>query len=156
MDYKKVVEEIIEQENKLLFDHFSNEDAYKLGTIIYELAKSRKLPVTIEITRNNQIIYHVALEGTAPDNDEWLRRKRNLVTRTGMSSFRIVSELRRDGETFENRFELTREEYAPAGGCFPVNIKGTGIVGTVAVSGLEMSLDHALVIEGIEKYIYNK
>lgn len=156
MDYKKVVEEIIEQENKLLFDHFSNEDAYKLGTIIYELAKSRKLPVTIEITRNNQIIYHVALEGTAPDNDEWLRRKRNLVTRTGMSSFRIVSELRRDGETFENRFELTREEYAPAGGCFPINIKGTGIVGTVAVSGLEMSLDHALVIEGIEKYIYNK
>lgn len=153
MDYEQILQEIIEQENELQFEHFSNDDAFELGMIIYNIAKERQLPVTIEITKNTQMIFHIALEGTTPDNDEWLRRKKNLVTRTGMSSFRIVTELRKDDERFEDRFELTRENYAPAGGCFPVRVKGTGIIGTVAVSGLEMSLDHALVIEGIKKYL---
>ena len=153
MDYEQTLQEIIEQENELQFEHFSNDDAFELGMIIYNIAKERQLPVTIEITKNTQMIFHIALEGTTPDNDEWLRRKKNLVTRTGMSSFRIVTELRKDDERFEDRFELTRENYAPAGGCFPVRVKGTGIIGTVAVSGLEMSLDHALVIEGIKKYL---
>lgn len=153
MDYSIFLEEIIEQENTLLFDHFSNEDAFNLGMTIYNIAKERRLPVTIEITKNTQTIFHVALEGTAPDNDEWLRRKKNLVTRTGMSSFRIVSKLCKDNARFEDCFELSREDYAPAGGCFPVKVKGTGMVGTVAVSGLEMSLDHALVVEGIRAYL---
>lgn len=153
MDYDKLLDELIEQEKTLQFDHFSNEDAFDLGMTICNIAKERKLPVTIEITKNSQVIFHVALEGTAPDNDEWLRRKRNLVTRTGMSSFRIVTELRRDGTRFEDRFELTRQDFAPAGGCFPVNVRGTGIIGTAAVSGLEMSEDHALVVEGIKKYL---
>ena len=153
MDYSKYVDEIVLQEKELVFEHFSNDDAFELGMIIYNMAKERKLPVTIEITRNTQMIFHVALPETSPDNDEWLRRKRNLVTRTGMSSFRIVAELCRDNAVFENRFELTRDNYAPAGGCFPINVEGTGIVGTVAVSGLEMSLDHALVVEGIKKYL---
>lgn len=153
MDYESILNEIMEQERSLVFERFTNEDAFELGMIIYNLAKDRNLPVTIEITKNTQMIFHVALAGTAPDNDEWLRRKRNLVTRTGMSSFRIVTELRKDNVKFEDRFELTRDEYAPAGGCFPINVKGVGIIGTIAVSGLEMSLDHALVVEGIKKYL---
>ena len=153
MDYGKITEEIMAQEKELLFEHFSNEDAFELGMIICNMAKERKLPVTIEITRNSQLIFHVALEGTSPDNDEWLRRKKNLVTRTGKSSFRIVTELRRDGENFEDVYELKRDEYAAAGGCFPVNVRGTGIIGTAAVSGLEMSQDHALVVEGIRKFL---
>lgn len=151
--YEEILQELEKQEKELIFDHFSNEDAFNLGMIIVNKAKERDLPVTIEITKNSQMIFHIALEGTAPDNDEWLRRKKNLVTRTGKSSFRIVTELRMDDAKFEDRFELTREDYAPAGGCFPINIKGTGIVGTVAVSGLEMSLDHGLVIEGIKEYL---
>jgi len=153
MNHEAILKELIEQEETLIFEHFTNEDAFELGMIIYNLAKERKLPVTIEITKNTQMLFHVALSGTAPDNDEWLRRKKNLVTRTGMSTYRIVTELRKDNARFEDRFELSRDEYAPAGGCFPVNVKGVGIIGTVAVSGLEMSLDHALVIEGIKKYL---
>lgn len=156
MDYGKLLEELINQEKELVLDCFSNDDAYRLGTCIYELAKDRNLPVAIEITKNTQMIYHVSLEGTASDNDEWLRRKANLVTRTGMSSYRINIELRIEGKSFEDRFEIGLEDYAAAGGCFPVKVKGTGLVGTVAVSGLEMGEDHALVIEGIKKYLSEK
>lgn len=156
MDYLKVLEELKAQENELILDSFSNDDAYRLGTCIYNIAKERELPVAIEITKNTQMIYHVSLEGTAADNDEWLRRKANLVTRTGMSSYRINIELRIENKSFEERFEIGLEDYAAAGGCFPIRVKGTGLVGTVAVSGLEMGEDHALVIEGIKSYLSAK
>lgn len=156
MDYTELLTELQQQEKELIFDSFSNDDAFELGMCIVEKAKERELPVAIEITKNTQMVFHVSLEGTTQDNDEWLRRKANLVTRTGMSSYRINIELRISGETFEDRFHLTVDDFAPAGGCFPVRVKGTGLVGTVAVSGLEMGEDHALVIEGIKEYMSRK
>ncbi|MBQ0027280.1 MAG: heme-degrading domain-containing protein [Lachnospiraceae bacterium] len=156
MSMEDKIKEVIEQEQKLKFGHFSNDDAYRLGTIIYEMAKERELPVTIEIRKNTQIVYHVALEGTSPDNDKWLERKYNLVNRTGLSSYRISLELKASGKTLEERLELTTENYAAHGGCFPINVEGTGIIGTVAVSGLEQSMDHSLAIEGICKFLGRK
>lgn len=153
MDYEKLIQEVIKQEQELVFDHFSNEDAYKLGTILYEISKERNLPVTLEIRKNTQIVYHVALEGTAPDNDMWLQRKYNLVTRMCKSSYRAGLELKAAGKTLEEMCEITVENYAAHGGCFPINVKGTGIVGTVAVSGLEQSEDHKLAVEAVRKFL---
>lgn len=156
MVIKEKLNTVIDQENNLTFGHFSNDDAYALGTIIYEMALERNLPVSIEIRKNTQIIYHVSLEGTAQDNDKWLERKYNLVTRTGKSSYRISLELKSAGKTLQEMYEISTDDYAAHGGCFPINVKGTGMIGTVAVSGLEQSLDHALVIEGVEKYLANE
>ena len=153
MNYKELIEMVMQQEKALQFDSFSNDDAYELGNIIYKIAKERELPVTIEIRKNTQIVFHAALEGTSPDNDMWLQRKYNLVTRMGKSSYRMGLELKEAGKTLEEMCELTVENYAAHGGCFPIAIKGTGIIGTVAVSGLEQSKDHALVIEGIETFL---
>lgn len=141
------------QEEKLQFERFSNEDAIRLGLIIYEIAKKESLPVTIDITRSGQQLFHVSMPGTAPDNDEWVRRKVKLVTRIQHSSFYIGTELRMNNQTLEEAKELSHYEYAAHGGCFPVIIKGTGMVGTVTVSGLEQSEDHALVIRGIEEFM---
>lgn len=151
--YEGMLNTVISEEKELTFKRFSNEDAYNLGQIIYNLAKERNLPVTIEIRKNAQIIYHVALEGTAYDNDIWLERKNRLVARVGKSSFRVGLELREAGSTLEDMLEISHYDYAAHGGCFPINIEGTGMVGTVAVSGLEQSKDHALVIEGIKIFL---
>lgn len=151
--YEQIIEQVIAQEKKLTFKHFSNDDAYTLGNIIYNLAKERELPVTIEVRKNTQIVYHVALEGTAPDNDMWLERKARLVTRVHKSSYRVGLELKLNDTTLEKMCELSSLEYAAHGGCFPITIEGTGIIGSVAVSGLEQSKDHALVTEGIEKFL---
>lgn len=153
MNYDELLNKIIAQEDSLIFDHFSNDDALELGMVIYNLAKERSLPVTIEITKNSQIVFHVALPGTSPDNDTWLSRKAKLVTRMGKSSFRIGTELKKDSISLEEAYGLTLADYAAHGGCFPINIKGTGIIGTVGVSGLEQSKDHELVVEGITKWL---
>lgn len=153
MDLEKIIEEVKKQETELRFEHFSNADAYELGTILYNLAKERELPVAIQITKNHQIIYHAALEGTVQDNDEWLARKARLVNRMGKSSYLIGRELAKDGVSLDEAHGLNLKEYAAHGGCFPIFVKGTGMIGTVAVSGLEQSKDHELVIEGIKKYL---
>ena len=42
---------------------------------------------------------------------------------------------------------LDPRDYTAHGGCFPIRVRGTGMVGTVTVSGLPQKEDHALVVE---------
>lgn len=149
---KELLEQLKKQEEELQFEHFSNEDAIKLGLIIYEIAKKETLPVTIDIMRSGQQLFHISMPGTTPDNDEWVRRKVKLVNRVQHSSFYVGTELRSENKTLEERSEISHYEYAAHGGCFPVRVKGTGMVGTITVSGLEQSEDHALVIRGIKEF----
>jgi uncharacterized protein (UPF0303 family) len=44
---------------------------------------------------------------------------------------------------------LPISEYASHGGSFPLAVKGTGIVGSVTVSGLPQRADHELVVEAL-------
>ena len=141
------------QEQELQFDRFSNEDAVALGMRLYETAKEKKLPVTIDITRNGHQLFHLSMPGTSPDNDQWVARKVKLVNRMGMSSYHVGTLLRSLGMTLEERFELSHYEYAAHGGCFPVILKGTGPIGTVTISGLAQEDDHAMVVNAIRAYL---
>ena len=141
------------QEQELQFARFSNEDAVALGMCLYETAKEKNLPVTIDITRNGHQLFHLSMPGTSPDNDQWVARKIKLVNRMGMSSYRVGTLLRSLGMTLEERFELSHYEYAAHGGCFPVILKGTGHIGTVTISGLAQEDDHAMVVDAIRAHL---
>ena len=141
------------EEQELQFASFSNEDAVQLGLRLYETAKEKHLPVTIDITRNGHQLFHLSMPGTSPDNDQWVARKIKLVNRMGMSSYHVGTMLRSLGMTLEERFELSHYEYAAHGGCFPVILKGTGPIGTVTISGLAQEDDHAMVVDAIREYL---
>ena len=153
MDYKTLIPELKQQEELLQFSSFSNADAIAIGLDLYETAKAQNLPITIDIMRNGQQLFHLSMPGTSADNDQWVIRKCRLANRFQASSFRIGTELRAEGLTLEERYELSHYEYAAHGGCFPVIIKDTGMVGTITVSGLAQEDDHALVVEAIRKYL---
>lgn len=153
MNYAALIAELKQQEQELQFPSFSNADAVTIGLDLYSMAKERNLPITIDITRNGQQLFHLAMPGTSADNDQWIIRKCRLVNRFQMSSFRMGTELRSEEHTLESRYELSHYEYAAHGGCFPILIRDTGMVGTITVSGLAQEDDHALVVEAITNFL---
>jgi uncharacterized protein (UPF0303 family) len=141
------------EEHELVFTRFDNDDAWRLGCLLVELAQERGLPVTVDIRRGPQQLFHAAMPGTTPDNDSWIERKVRVVERFGASSYLVGLRARRQGITFAAQHDLPLQEYAAHGGCFPVRVRDVGVVGTVTVSGLPQADDHALVVEAIRDFL---
>ena len=140
------LEELERQERELQFDRFDFDTAWRLGLALVEAGRSRDLPIAIDIRRSGQQLFHAALPGSAPDNDAWIVRKTRVVDRFGRSSFHVGERARREGTTFEEQMRLPPDDYAAHGGAFPITVRGVGVVGTVAVSGLPQLEDHRLVV----------
>ena len=147
------IRELTAQEDRLVLDAFGNEDAWRLGSLLVELARERGAAVTVGIRRGAQQLFHCAPAGTCADNDAWIARKSAVVERYGASSYRVGAGFRAKGRTFEDSSRLDPDRYAAHGGAFPIRLRGTGVVGVVAVSGLPQADDHALVVEGLERFM---
>ncbi|MCM2428246.1 heme-degrading domain-containing protein [Streptomyces sp. RKAG337] len=148
-----LVAELEAQERDLVLASFTNDDAWRLGCLLVDLAREREAPVTIDIRRGSQQLFHYALEGTSPDNDAWLARKSRVAERYGASSYLVGARFRAKGTTFEESSRLDPDLYAAHGGAVPLRVAGVGIVGTAAVSGLPQSEDHALVVEALSRMV---
>jgi uncharacterized protein (UPF0303 family) len=144
------------QELELRFPSFSNTEAIALGASIAEKARGRGLSLTVDIRRCGQQLFHCALEGTSPDNDQWAIRKARVVERFGHSSFLVGLRLKLAGQGLEERYCVSPLEFSAHGGAFPVIVEGTGQVGTVTVSGLPQEEDHALVVECVREFLGKK
>lgn len=138
---------LLEQEAKLQFVAFDENTAWKLGSAIVAEATARALPIAIDIRRGDRQLFHASMPGASADNDQWIARKVRTVNRFGHSSFYIGRFLASLGKTMAEKYYVSEQEYAAHGGCFPIIVKGTGMVGTVAVSGLPQEEDHRLVTE---------
>jgi uncharacterized protein (UPF0303 family) len=147
------ISEVEAQESELLFPSFSNDQAVALGLAIAETARERGLSLTVDVRRSGQQLFHLALPGTSPDNDQWIARKVRVVERFGHASFLVGLRLSLAGVGIEEKYCVSPLEYSAHGGAFPVHVRGTGIVGTVTVSGLPQAEDHALVVECIRAFL---
>ena len=142
-----------EQERDLVFTTFDNTDAWRLGCLLVELAQDRDLPITVDVRRGAQQLFHAALPGTTADNDTWVERKVRVVERFGASSYLVGLRAVAKGTTFAVAHDLPLQQYAAHGGCFPVRVARVGVVGTVTVSGLAQADDHALVVEALGLFL---
>jgi uncharacterized protein (UPF0303 family) len=141
------------EEAELHFPHFTYDDAWQIGTGLVETARERSLPITIDITRGGQQLFHAALAGSTPDNDVWIQRKIRAVLRFSCSSLTLSLKARQDDVPFAQARELDGLLYAAAGGCVPVHVEGAGVVGTITVSGLRQVEDHQLVVQAIRDFL---
>jgi uncharacterized protein (UPF0303 family) len=153
MTDRTLLDELISQEQRLVFDAFSEDVAWDLGVALRDAASAARLPVAISVRRNGQRLFHAALPGASADNDGWLARKCAVVDRYGCSSLRVGEQFRVAGKSFDTDSRLDPSEYAAHGGAFPVLLRGTGCIGTVAVSGLPQLDDHRLVVEALEQLL---
>ncbi len=146
------LEIIARQEAELRLPHFDYDDAWRIGLILRDLAISRKQSIVVDIRRfgqPHQPLFYTALAGTTPDNQRWVQRKINVVSRWHRSSYAVGLTLEHTGREFEERYNLPIADYAPHGGCFPIHVTGAGIVGSITVSGLPQRDDHGLVVEAL-------
>jgi len=144
---------LLQEEQDLQFASFNEATAWQLGCQLVERAVKEELAVTIDITRGNHQLFHASLYGTSADNDEWIKRKTRLVYRFGHSSFYIGQLLKSKDKRLEEAYQISETDYAPHGGCFPVIVKDTGMIGTISVSGLPQEEDHKLVVQAIREYL---
>ena len=149
----ELIARIEEQERRLVLPRFDNDDAWRLGLALVELARDRAAAVTVDIRRNGQQLFHYALPGTSADNDAWIARKTRTVDRFGSSSFLVGLRATAKGRTFEESSRLDPDTYAAHGGAFPITVVDVGVVGTVAVSGLPQAEDHELVVAALERHL---
>lgn len=108
---------------------------------------------SLEIRLAGQTLFFYAMEGTAPVNADWARRKRNVAELHGRSSYAVGLTLKRDGESLEEKLGLPARDYAAHGGSFPLALEGAGLVGTITVSGLPQREDHALIVAVLADYL---
>jgi len=148
-----LIARLTHHEETLQFDRFSNDDAWLLGSLLVRLATERGLAATFDIRRGDQQLFHAAMPGTAADNDAWIERKIRVVRRFGHSSFLVGQGFVASGKDFAETMALPLTEFAAHGGCFPIIIRDTGIVGTVTASGLPQADDHELVVEAIGLFL---
>lgn len=147
MSLETDIAQIARQEEALRFDSFSEADAWALGSLMREQALQRNLPFVIDIRIGTRPLFFTALPGSAPDNVDWVRRKVNTVYRFHKSSYRVGRECALQGKPFDASRGVDPMDHAPAGGGFPIHLKGTGVVGVVTVSGIPQREDHDFVVD---------
>ena len=144
---------IAEQEAKLVFQNFDEATAFAIGAAIRERGLKEKLPIVVDIRSWDRPLFYAALPGSTADNANWARRKRNVVQNFLKSTYRMVLEQQRPDRTFKPGAGLSSADYVLAGGGFPITVKGAGVVGVIAVSGLPERHDHGMVVEALAKHL---
>lgn len=149
MGLSEDLERIASQERELRLSRLDAHVAWELGSRLRTMALERNLMLVIDVRRFGQPMFYAALDGTTPDNAEWVRRKSNVVARFHRSSYAVGMTLKAKGTTLLERYGLPVADYAADGGSFPLTVEGAGIVGCATVSGLPQRDDHSLVVEAL-------
>jgi uncharacterized protein (UPF0303 family) len=148
MTIESDIAQIKAQEEVLQFSKFDETDAWMLGTTMRDAAERQKLPLVIHIEVAGRQLFYTALPGTGPDNTSWAMRKVKTVMRFHAASYRVGLQ-HGPHRPFGPERGIDPMTHAPAGGGFPIAIKGVGVVGCVAVSGVPQRQDHGFVVEAL-------
>jgi uncharacterized protein (UPF0303 family) len=141
------------QEKMAVFKIFNEETAFDLGSAVYAIAREQRAPVVVNIRTPNRALFHAALPGSTPDNDEWVRRKSNVVLRFHQSSMLFGQLLALNDRTITADSGLDLMDYAGHGGSFPIRMAQGGVIGAITVSGLPQVEDHRMIIAALNSFL---
>lgn len=149
-----LIAEVVGQEDRLQFATFSHDDAWMLGSRLRDLGVRHGHAITIDIALGEQRLFHCALPGTSAHNDVWIERKKRTVREFAASSYLVGLRFPiRDAHALEDAPWMDPRQFASHGGGFPLTIRGVGVVGTIAVSGLPHQIDHALIVQALTEQL---
>ena len=144
---------LAEQEAALQFPAFDPEMAWKLGSLLRTKLERARAGGSVEIEVAGHVWFSCVTVGATPGQANWIRRKRNTVRHFARCTYAIGRKLELEGATLLERHSLSEVDYAAHGGGFPIALRGTGMVGTVVLSGLPQRDDHNLVVEALAEVL---
>ena len=152
-NYAQIIEIVNKQEEMLRLEHFSNRDAWELGSFLVQRMFDRQIDMAISIRKlNGNIIFHYQTQNTTLSNQQWMQRKFNTVSLTEASSLRAWATAELKGQTLEVQ-GISSADYAFCGGGFPIRLKSGELVAVLIVSNLPHKLDHGFVIDGLSEWL---
>ena len=146
-------ESLAREAEALIFPSLTQEQAIEIGEIGFAKARSRALPIIVEVRMGDWTVFKVGLPGSNIENDSWVARKARVVMATGKSTLyeRVQAEERGVDWHVENN--LSEELHAIHGGGLALNVVGKGLAGILLISGLPQVEDHLLGVEIITEYL---
>ena len=154
MTIDEVISVLEMQEEILQFSHFTNQDAWELGSLIVLEARRRGVAAAVSIRLNNGlIVFQHCGDGMTRYNQELMRKKCNIVQLTEHSSLHLYM-LGTQSQESLRQMALDPADYVALGGAFPIRIEEVGVIGAVVVSGLGQVADHDLLVKCIGKYLH--
>ncbi|MDO4467587.1 MAG: heme-binding protein [Bacillota bacterium] len=140
-----------EQEKRLVFEHFTSQDAYLLGQYIIKNSEKYKEGIAFNIQRcsDQAIIFQYIDDNKAQRNINFAQMKRNTTLCTNHNSFWSLVK-----SSIDQKVPL-KEECLPVGGAYPIFV-GNEMVATIALSGLHYGNDFRLLVESLAMYLEKK
>ena len=133
MGLQEDLDRIALQERELVLPRLDADLVWQIGSKLREMGAQRRLAIVIDIRRFGQQLFYAAMDGTTPDNPEWVRRKGNFVARFHSSSYTAALNEKLKGKTVYETQGLALADYATHGGSFPIRIADAGGVGSITV-----------------------
>lgn len=141
-----------EQEEKLVYESFSREQALELGISIEKLAREKYHgSVAIRIIIEDLDVFTHRMTGSIKDADWWMQNKYITARFVRMSSLRALVAARY-GEINPFLWNLTNSYVC--GGCFPIlNKNGGRPHGFVVISGMKHFEDHQCIADAMAQQL---
>ena len=149
---KDMVGILKQQEEKLIFDHFTNTDAWKLGCFLMDCMEKEQLKAALLIRQTGgYTLFQAGPEGTDLLNQIWADKKFETVRIFGKSSLRCWFEADETGQTLKDHGLEDQCAFAP--GAFPIRVKGAGMTAVVSISGLPGLQDHTFLTRALSDWL---
>jgi uncharacterized protein (UPF0303 family) len=148
--------QLLVEEQSLILPSFSSTEGLEIGEIAKSLGLLRNLPVAIEVTLGDWIVYHASLPGSEPENDWWIARKARVVMLKHHSTLYERVSAQERGVDWHKENNLLDETHAIHGGGLPLITKSEGFVGVLLISGLPQIEDHLLGVEVLTEFLSRK
>ncbi|MDB5984847.1 MAG: hypothetical protein JWQ69_5862, partial [Pseudomonas sp.] len=105
------IQRIALQEQSLQFDRFDKTSAWELGTRLKKACEEQGAATTIEIRLFKETVFFYSMPGTAPENTDWARRKRNVVEMMNRSSYGVGLSFAQEGKSLDTLMGLPLRDY---------------------------------------------
>jgi uncharacterized protein (UPF0303 family) len=142
---------LLDETARLVLRRCDFDTCWKIGSRLRSIAAADNLPIAIQVTHTAIPVFLSVMPGATADNVHWLHRKCATVQRFQKSSLYMRLKCEEMGIDFNTRYGLSAADFVASGGAVPLMVRGAGMVGVAAVSGLPDSEDHALVVRSLEE-----